>query len=125
MTANGHAWIRTAKSEAAKEAAPKINTTTFPNIAVSCRAIGAQQKYLLTGCYTSVNSANRNRKQNMARHAVPEKTVPISIEEARELFERRRAAWLASDAEAYLAKFGDKVPPRLKTQLEALKTRLG
>jgi len=30
-----------------------------------------------------------------------------------------------ADAEAYLAKFGDKVPERLKTQLKALKSRLG
>ncbi|MBN2473858.1 MAG: phosphoenolpyruvate carboxykinase (GTP) [Pirellulales bacterium] len=29
------------------------------------------------------------------------------------------------DAEAYLAKFGDRVPPQLTTQLEALKARLG
>ena len=29
------------------------------------------------------------------------------------------------DAEAYLAKFGDKVPARLIAQLEALKARLG
>ena len=30
-----------------------------------------------------------------------------------------------ADAEAYLAKFGDKVPERLKAQLEAQKARLG
>ncbi|MEE8452076.1 MAG: phosphoenolpyruvate carboxykinase domain-containing protein, partial [Thermoguttaceae bacterium] len=30
-----------------------------------------------------------------------------------------------ADAEAYLAKFGDKVPARLKAQLDAQKTRLG
>ena len=30
-----------------------------------------------------------------------------------------------ADAEAYLAKFGDKVPDRLRTQLEAMKKRLG
>jgi phosphoenolpyruvate carboxykinase (GTP) len=30
-----------------------------------------------------------------------------------------------ADAEAYLAKFGDKVPARLAAQLEALKSRLG
>jgi len=29
------------------------------------------------------------------------------------------------DAEEYLTKFGDKVPPRLRKQMEALKTRLG
>ena len=29
------------------------------------------------------------------------------------------------DAEAYLAKFGDKVPARLREQLEAMKARLG
>ena len=30
-----------------------------------------------------------------------------------------------ADEEQYLAKFGDKVPQRLKAQLEALKKRLG
>ena len=30
-----------------------------------------------------------------------------------------------ADAEAYLTKFGDKVPARLVAQLESLKTRLG
>jgi len=30
-----------------------------------------------------------------------------------------------ADAEAYLAKFGDKLPPRMTEQLQALKARLG
>jgi phosphoenolpyruvate carboxykinase (GTP) len=50
----------------------------------------------------------------------------VPAEDFAELMEVNKDAFRAdvADAEAYLAKFGDKVPSRLRTQLEALKTRL-
>jgi len=53
--------------------------------------------------------------------------LDISAEDFAELMEVDIEAFKrdVADAEAYLAKFGDKVPPRLVAQLEALKSRLG
>jgi phosphoenolpyruvate carboxykinase (GTP) len=53
--------------------------------------------------------------------------LDISPEDLAELMAVDRAAFRndLADAEAFLAKFQDKVPPRLKLQLEALKERLG
>ncbi|MFV1967329.1 MAG: phosphoenolpyruvate carboxykinase (GTP) [Pirellulaceae bacterium] len=53
--------------------------------------------------------------------------LDISAEDFAELMEVDREAFQQdlADAEAYLTKFGDKVPKRLTTQLEAQKRRLG
>jgi phosphoenolpyruvate carboxykinase (GTP) len=53
--------------------------------------------------------------------------LEIPPEDFAELLEVDTAAYRAdmADAEAYLAQFGDKVPARLRTQLEAQKARLG
>ena len=53
--------------------------------------------------------------------------LAIPAEDFAELMEVDTAAYRAdmADAEAYLAQFGDRVPPRLRQQLEAQKARLG
>jgi phosphoenolpyruvate carboxykinase (GTP) len=53
--------------------------------------------------------------------------LELSAEDFAELLEVDTAAYRAdmADAEAYLAKFGDKVPGRLRAQLQAQKARLG
>jgi phosphoenolpyruvate carboxykinase (GTP) len=53
--------------------------------------------------------------------------LPIPAEDFAELLEVDAAAYRAdmADAEAYLAQFGDKVPARLRAQLQAQKARLG
>ena len=53
--------------------------------------------------------------------------LDIPAEDFAELMEVDCAAFQrdVEDAEVYLAKFGDRVPPRLAAQLQALKVRLG
>ena len=53
--------------------------------------------------------------------------LEIPAEDWAELMEVDATAYRAdmADAEVYLAQFGDKVPRRLRTQLEAQKARLG
>jgi phosphoenolpyruvate carboxykinase (GTP) len=53
--------------------------------------------------------------------------LDIPAEDIAELMEVDVAAFKADleDGEAYLAKFGDKVPARLRAQLEAQKAKLG
>jgi phosphoenolpyruvate carboxykinase (GTP) len=53
--------------------------------------------------------------------------LDIPVEDLAELMEVDTAAFKADleDGEAYLDKFGDKVPARLREQLKAQKARLG
>ena len=54
-------------------------------------------------------------------------SLDISAEDIAELLEIDAAAYKSDieDGEAYLQKFGDKVPAKLRAQLEAQKARLG